>query len=94
MHVDPATVRCAVCPFMIYGELVQRWRLSKGVKLLKWPHDIGARTRPLSCCSRGKHASRTCAGVHAVHYNSGGVVMCWLSTHECHRQASSHQRHA
>ena len=27
---------------MIYGELVQRWRLSKGVKLLKWPHDIGA----------------------------------------------------
>ncbi|KAK9837134.1 hypothetical protein WJX81_005394 [Elliptochloris bilobata] len=32
---------CSVCPFMIYGELVQRWRLSKGVKLLKWPHVVG-----------------------------------------------------
>ena len=42
---------CAVCPFMIYGELVQRWRLSKGVKLLKWPHDIGA----LSARSLAEH---------------------------------------
>ncbi|MEW5308688.1 MAG: hypothetical protein WDW38_000627 [Sanguina aurantia] len=30
---------CAVCPFMIYGELVQRWRLSKGAKLMKWPRE-------------------------------------------------------
>lgn len=38
----------AVCPFMIYGELVQRWRLSKGVRLLKWPHNVGARSgRPV-----------------------------------------------
>ena len=22
---------------MIYGEVVQRWRLSRGAKLLKWP---------------------------------------------------------
>ena len=30
---------CSVCPFMIYGELVQRWRESNGVKLLKWPRE-------------------------------------------------------
>ncbi|EIE23428.1 hypothetical protein COCSUDRAFT_53335 [Coccomyxa subellipsoidea C-169] len=29
---------CAVCPFMIYGEIVQRWRLAQGVVLRKWPH--------------------------------------------------------
>lgn len=28
---------CSICPFMIYGELVQRWRLSTGAQLLKWP---------------------------------------------------------
>ncbi|KAK9792466.1 hypothetical protein WJX73_007973 [Symbiochloris irregularis] len=31
-------VWCAVCPFMIYGEVVQRWRLAKGAVLRKWPH--------------------------------------------------------
>ncbi|KAL6765626.1 sigma-54 interaction domain family [Haematococcus lacustris] len=30
-------VWCAVCPFMIYGELVQRWRLASGAQLAKWP---------------------------------------------------------
>ena len=30
---------CSVCPFMIYGELVQRWRLSQGAQLLKWPRE-------------------------------------------------------
>ncbi|CAL8472261.1 g11803 [Coccomyxa elongata] len=29
---------CAVCPFMIYGEIVQRWRLAQGAVLRKWPH--------------------------------------------------------
>lgn len=32
----------AVCPFMIYGELVQRWRLAQGAVLMKWPHKSGA----------------------------------------------------
>ena len=30
---------CAVCPFMIYGELVQAWRKSSGAKLMKWPRE-------------------------------------------------------
>jgi len=30
-------VWCAVCPFMIYGELVQRVRLAQGAVLAKWP---------------------------------------------------------
>ena len=30
---------CSVCPFMIYGELVQRWRLGTGAKLMKWPKE-------------------------------------------------------
>lgn len=25
---------------MIYGELVQRWRLSSGATLLKWPREL------------------------------------------------------
>ncbi|GAB4815576.1 hypothetical protein N2152v2_002622 [Parachlorella kessleri] len=33
-------VWCAVCPFMIYGELVQRWRLATGAKLMKWPKEV------------------------------------------------------
>jgi polyferredoxin len=28
---------CAICPFMIYGEVVQRWRLAQGAVLQKWP---------------------------------------------------------
>lgn len=28
---------CAVCPFMIYGELVQQWRLRRGAVLRRWP---------------------------------------------------------
>ncbi|PSC70095.1 ATPase AAA [Micractinium conductrix] len=32
-------VWCAVCPFMIYGEIVQRWRVSRGAQLLKWPRE-------------------------------------------------------
>ncbi|CAE7496982.1 tyrR [Symbiodinium natans] len=28
---------CAICPFMIYGEVVQRWRLGQGAVLQKWP---------------------------------------------------------
>ncbi len=31
----------AVCPFMIYGELVQRWRLAQGAVLRKWPQKQG-----------------------------------------------------
>lgn len=31
---------CAVCPFMIWGEVVQRWRVSTGAVLLKWPTDL------------------------------------------------------
>ena len=34
-------VLCAVCPFMIYGEVVQKWRLAKGATLRKWPHAAG-----------------------------------------------------
>ena len=30
---------CSVCPFMIYGEIVQAWRKSRGAKLLKWPRE-------------------------------------------------------
>lgn len=26
-----------MCPFMIYGEVVQRWRLAQGAVLAKWP---------------------------------------------------------
>ncbi|PSC73341.1 ATPase AAA [Micractinium conductrix] len=32
-------VWCSVCPFMITGELVQRWRISRGAELLKWPRE-------------------------------------------------------
>lgn len=28
----------AVCPFMIYGEIVQRIQVSRGVILKKWPN--------------------------------------------------------
>eukprot|EP00884_Botryococcus_braunii_P003593 jgi/Botrbrau1/13234/Bobra.0199s0007.1 len=28
---------CSVCPFMIYGELVQKWRVASGAVLQKWP---------------------------------------------------------
>lgn len=28
---------CSICPFMIYGELVQRWQLANGAILRKWP---------------------------------------------------------
>jgi len=28
---------CAFCPFMAYGELVQKWRRAKGAALMKWP---------------------------------------------------------
>lgn len=37
---------CAICPFMIYGELVQRWRMSTGAKLLKWPRELLDRYGP------------------------------------------------
>jgi polyferredoxin len=30
---------CAICPFMIYGEVVQRWRVATGGKLMKWPKE-------------------------------------------------------
>lgn len=29
---------CSICPFMIYGEVVQKWRLATGATLRKWPH--------------------------------------------------------
>jgi hypothetical protein len=32
-------VWCSVCPFMIYGVLVQRWRRATGATLLKWPRE-------------------------------------------------------
>ena len=31
---------CAVCPFMIYGEIVQRWRVASGAVLQKWPTEV------------------------------------------------------
>ena len=31
---------CAVCPFMIYGEIVQRWRVAGGAELQKWPSSV------------------------------------------------------
>jgi len=34
-------VWCSVCPFMIFGELTQRWQVSRGVVLRKWPHAQG-----------------------------------------------------
>ncbi|KAK9803256.1 hypothetical protein WJX72_000197 [[Myrmecia] bisecta] len=37
---------CSVCPFMIYGEVVQRWRLSQGAKLLKWPNTLSEKWGP------------------------------------------------
>ncbi|KXZ56033.1 hypothetical protein GPECTOR_2g1585 [Gonium pectorale] len=42
-------VWCAVCPFMIYGELVQRWRTSPAggsAKLRKWPREAAERYGP------------------------------------------------
>lgn len=41
-------VWCAVCPFMIYGELVQKWRTSGGAELLKWPKEQGEPS--VRCC--------------------------------------------
>ena len=32
---------CSVCPFMIFGELTQRWQVARGVVLRKWPHAQG-----------------------------------------------------
>ena len=29
---------CSFCPFMIFGDLTQRWQVSRGVVLKKWPH--------------------------------------------------------
>lgn len=31
--------RCSICPFMIYGEVMQRWRTAQGVVLRKWPKE-------------------------------------------------------
>jgi hypothetical protein len=31
--------RCSICPFMIYGEVMQRWRMAQGVVLRKWPRE-------------------------------------------------------
>eukprot|EP00879_Flechtneria_rotunda_P013356 GHRR01013946.1.p1 GENE.GHRR01013946.1~~GHRR01013946.1.p1 ORF type:complete len:902 (+),score=300.53 GHRR01013946.1:340-3045(+) len=28
---------CSICPFMIYGEVMQRWRMATGAVLNKWP---------------------------------------------------------
>ncbi len=39
-HLHRCVGPCAVCPFMIYGELVQRWRLATGAKLMKWPKEV------------------------------------------------------
>ncbi|EFJ50727.1 nitrogen assimilation regulatory protein [Volvox carteri f. nagariensis] len=45
-------VWCAVCPFMIFGELAQRWRTESSpgrggaAKLLKWPRDAAERYGP------------------------------------------------
>jgi 4Fe-4S binding domain len=41
-------VWCSVCPFMIYGELVQRWRLSTGAALRPWPREQGKTPPPFS----------------------------------------------
>jgi len=29
-----------ICPFQVYGEVVQRWQMSRGVQLMKWPREI------------------------------------------------------
>lgn len=39
-------VWCAVCPFMIYGELAQRWQLSRGAALMKWPREEAEKYGP------------------------------------------------
>ncbi|GLC68372.1 hypothetical protein PLESTF_000684000 [Pleodorina starrii] len=42
-------VWCAVCPFMIFGELAQTWRTSPaggGARLLKWPREAAERFGP------------------------------------------------
>ncbi|GIL70179.1 hypothetical protein Vretifemale_1031, partial [Volvox reticuliferus] len=42
-------VWCAVCPFMIYGELAQKWRIGPtgdASKLLKWPREEAERYGP------------------------------------------------
>jgi hypothetical protein len=31
--------RCSICPFMIYGEVMQRWRTAQSVVLRKWPKE-------------------------------------------------------
>eukprot|EP00878_Enallax_costatus_P004842 GHUV01005096.1.p1 GENE.GHUV01005096.1~~GHUV01005096.1.p1 ORF type:complete len:906 (+),score=289.25 GHUV01005096.1:167-2884(+) len=30
---------CSICPFMIYGEVMQRWRMASGVVLRRWPRE-------------------------------------------------------
>ncbi|KAG2494517.1 hypothetical protein HYH03_007284 [Edaphochlamys debaryana] len=39
-------VWCAVCPFMIYGEITQKWRIAMGAPLLKWPRDAAEKYGP------------------------------------------------
>ncbi|KAK9840711.1 hypothetical protein WJX84_002965 [Apatococcus fuscideae] len=39
-------VWCSVCPFMIYGEVVQRWRLAQGAVLKKWPRQLSQQWGP------------------------------------------------
>lgn len=34
---------CSVCPFMIYGEWVQRIKRSLGFSLMPWPRNFGER---------------------------------------------------
>lgn len=37
---------------MIYGEVVQKWRLAKGATLRKWPHAQGTGPCSASPCNR------------------------------------------
>ena len=52
-------VWCAVCPFMIFGELTQRWQTSRGVILRKWPHASGVlhHDRRLDTCQKLQQAA-------------------------------------
>eukprot|EP00882_Tetradesmus_deserticola_P032651 GHRQ01037168.1.p1 GENE.GHRQ01037168.1~~GHRQ01037168.1.p1 ORF type:complete len:140 (-),score=33.78 GHRQ01037168.1:10-429(-) len=35
----PPLPRCSFCPFMVYGEVMQRWRLAQGAALRRWPKE-------------------------------------------------------
>ena len=70
----------SVCPFMIYGEVVQKWRLAKGATLRKWPHAKGT-TLPLDTATiLGSSSLCTCYSLQLCVY---WAPMAYPLCHAC-----------